>query len=211
MSNDLSERSRGPYRLLRSPSVYRAVQRALGGGEHSKSAFVRRYIRPRGTETIIDFGAGTGSIRDFLPAGVTYIAIEPNPAYCDAMARDLGPDRVTVRQGTVEALESVTQVADIVLVLAVLHHVPDREAARILAAARGALRPHGRLVTIDPCVHEGQDPVARVLAKVDRGQFVRSPDEYERLARSSFSEVLTIVQTDGLRVPYSHCILQCHA
>jgi SAM-dependent methyltransferase len=211
MHEKLSERSSGFYRVLRNPHAYSALQRALVRGSETRMSLVRRHIRPAQDSTILDFGAGTGTIRETLPASARYIAIEPNPSYCHAMRTLFGNDGSVVECGGVEALERFREAADLVLILAVLHHVDDDEARRIVKAARAALRPHGRLVTVDPCFHDKQNPVARLLARLDRGPYVRTPERYTQLVGAEFREIQMFVETNNLRVPYSHCILECNA
>jgi SAM-dependent methyltransferase len=207
--HQLSERSRGLYALLRNPRIYSTLQRVLSRGSDTQATFVQRHIRAEQSSAILDFGAGTGAIRSALPESAHYIAVEPNPHYCGAMRTTFGNDGAVIECGGVEKLEQFHEVADIVLILAVLHHVDDEEAARIISAARGALRPDGRLVTIDPCYHDRQNPVARLLARVDRGKYVRTPHQYASIAKTDFHNVQVFVETDNLRVPYSHCVLEC--
>ena len=40
---------------------------------------------------------------------------------------------------------------------------------------------------------------------------MRSPAEYERLAASVFGDVVCRVRKDLLRMPYTHCVLECEA
>jgi hypothetical protein len=47
-----------------------------------------------------------------------------------------------------------------------------------------------------------------MLAK-DRGKFVRTRDEYLRLASTRFSKVEPHLRHDLLRVPYTHLIMRC--
>ena len=56
---------------------------------------------------------------------------------------------------------------------------------------------------------EGQSSWARRFLRMDRGEYVRELDEYLRLARQMFGEVLTEVRHDFLRIPYTHLIMDC--
>jgi hypothetical protein len=49
----------------------------------------------------------------------------------------------------------------------------------------------------------------RLLLKMDRGRFVRTPDAYVRLAREVFSDVQAVICHDLLRLPYTHNIMTC--
>ena len=77
--------------------------------------------------------------------------------------------------------------------------------------AKSALKPSGVLVTLDGAFVNGQPMLARVLARLDRGLYVRAPEEYARLARAVFPNVEMQVSTDLLRIPYTHVILRCHS
>ncbi|MFO0677987.1 MAG: class I SAM-dependent methyltransferase [Polyangiaceae bacterium] len=98
---------------------------------------------------------------------------------------------------------------DVVMVSAVLHHLDDGEARRLLAMAHESLRPGGRLVTLDPCRVPGQSPVARWLMDRDRGLHVRSKDGYLGIVREVFPQVVVTLRSDLLRIPYTHVILEC--
>ena len=69
-----------------------------------------------------------------------------------------------------------------------------------------ASRPDRLYPTLTPA----QSRTARLVILADRGRYVRNPAEYERLAAPVF-EVETAVRSDLLRIPYTHCILECTA
>ncbi len=152
---------------------------------------------------VLDVGAGTGALRPLL-GECTYTALEPNPEYVATMSREMSQDGATIVQGTSRDMELLDGPFDRVLMIALLHHLDDATANTAFADAARLLVPGGRIVTLDPCFHEGQSAVARRLALMDRGANVRGVGEYGRLATSSFSSVRTFLSTDLLRVPYSH-------
>jgi SAM-dependent methyltransferase len=207
MDTKLSERSRGAYALLRIPRVYSLLQRAIGG-DHGQNRFVAEVVRPTGDARVVDFGAGTASIRRKLPAHCAYTAIEPNASYCNSIAETYDSKFTAVRCGGVETLEEFSNEFDVALVVAVLHHVDDNEARRIIQAAHTALRANGRLITLDPCFHDRQPPVARFLARVDRGPYVRTIPEYMGLAEGVFEKTSSRLEPKYLRVPYSTAIIE---
>jgi ArsR family transcriptional regulator len=65
------------------------------------------------------------------------------------------PAHVDLRQGTLEALPIGDGEVDIVLLVLVLHHVPDP--ARALAEAARVLKPGGRLIVVDMQPHDRED------------------------------------------------------
>ena len=71
------------------------------------------------------------------------------------------------------------------------------------------LRASDELHALDGTLIPGQSTIARNLVLRDRGQNIRTPEAYAGLARQAFTEVTCDIRTDMLRVPYTHCILQC--
>jgi SAM-dependent methyltransferase len=97
---------------------------------------------------------------------------------------------------------------DVVISIGVLHHLNDVDAETVFASAARVLRPEGRLVTIDGTFVKGQNPVAHLLLKMDRGRHVRGPDAYLNLARRHFPDVKASLFHDLLALPYTHCIME---
>ena len=79
----------------------------------------------------------------------------------------------------------------------------------MLSDARQLLKAQGRLITIDTAFTDRQNPIARFLAKSDRGVYVRHIDDLRELARSEFESVQVHIRTDFLRLPYTHVIMEC--
>lgn len=155
-------------------------------------------------------GCGPADILDFLPA-VDYIGFDANPKYIqEAMERY--KDRGTF------FCEVVSQVSlpidyyayfDIVLAIGVLHHLNDAEAPDLLRLAHIALKPGGRLITLDGVFTERQSPCARWIISMDRGQFVRNQSGYTNLVRQVFENLTVSIRYDMIRVPYTHIIIEC--
>jgi 2-polyprenyl-3-methyl-5-hydroxy-6-metoxy-1,4-benzoquinol methylase len=93
---------------------------------------------------------------------------------------------------------------DRVLLLGVLHHLDDSECKSLLAALQAVLKPDGFLVTFDNAFVDGQHPIARALAKSDRGRYARTPQQYRSLIETSFVVESEIIRHDLMRVPYTH-------
>lgn len=98
---------------------------------------------------------------------------------------------------------------DIVLANGIVHHLDAAEAGRLLGLGHAALVPGGRLITYDCVLVEGQHWLARWLIGRDRGRAVRSPLQYETLARSYFARVEGALLHDTLRLPYTILVMTC--
>lgn len=202
----MSHRSTGIYRIFESAAVYERFQRLLGS-DAARRRFVRDFLRPSSGARILDIGCGTGTILDYLPGDVDYVGYDLNPRYIeDARRRYSGRGRFFCAR--VEEAPEEPGGFDLVLAAAILHHLDDSAADRLIASAHRHLGPGGSLVTLDPVRHPGQSPVARLLVALDRGRRVRTPEGYRDLAAARFPSVETTLLTDLMPIPYSHFLMR---
>ena len=202
----MSHRSSGIYRLFDSAALYERVQRLLGS-ESARRRYVRDFLRPRPGMKVLDIGCGTGAILEHLPADVDYVGYDLNPRYVEA-ARRRYAGRGRFFCARVEEEPDAPGGFDLVLATAVLHHLDDAAADRLVASAHRGLRAGGCLVTLDPVVHPGQSAVARLLIALDRGRRVRTPQGYRDLVAGRFAAVEEHLLTDLAAVPYSHFVMR---
>jgi SAM-dependent methyltransferase len=166
-------------------------------------------IQPR--QRVLDIGCGPADILSRLPAGVDYCGFDTEARYIkEARLRYGNRGSFFVRSVTPDAIDDLGTF-DVVMSLGVLHHLNDRDADTVLASAAKVLRPQGRLVTVDPAYVKGQNPVAWLLLKIDRGRHVRTPAAYLEIARRHFSDPKASVIHDLLAIPYTHCIIEAQA
>lgn len=200
----MSHRTGGLFRSLEFPAVYLALQNILGGVT-ARKRFVDEYVKPFSGAKVLDAGCGTGLLLDYLPRDVDYVGFDLNPEYIDHAKRRHGARGrfICARVGELKAADGEL---DLVVALALLHHLDDDDAARLLRDAARMLRPGGAFVSIDAVFHPGQGFVSRALALADRGASVRTPEAYRRLIGQHFDDVEDRVLTDMLRVPYSHYV-----
>jgi 2-polyprenyl-3-methyl-5-hydroxy-6-metoxy-1,4-benzoquinol methylase len=193
--------------LLSHHVVYEMWSRSVGGNR-ARAFFVATHVQPRASDNVLDLGCGTGELADHLPAGTDYLGIDMSEDYImRARARLQG--RATFRVD--DAVESTKDLGQFHLAVAygLLHHLDDCQVLRLFRNVSGLLAPKGRLVTADPTFTDGQSRVRQALMRRDRGQHIRTPDAYTGLAHSTFTSVAPSVYHDLLRIPYSHCILEC--
>jgi len=193
--------------VLSHPRMYDAFQRIMGA-EQGRQRFVREFIRPTPGMRILDLGCGTAEILGALPADITYVGYDMSPAYIAAAQRRFG-NRGTFHCRALEHTEAANlQQFDLAMGIGVLHHLNDATARHFMRIARAALRPGGRIYTLDPCFAPGQNPIARFLISRDRGQHVRTPDGYLALLHGLDLEVDGTV-THQAWIPYTHWHMQC--
>lgn len=192
--------------LLDRPGAY-SLFRRLVGRDSARLAYARDHLRVRPGQRVLDLGCGPGDILAFLPE-VGYVGYDINAAYIERARRRFGHRGEFHCAAVDESLDPGTGF-DLVIAHGVLHHLEDAAARTLFRVARRALKPGGRLVTIDGCFAEGQSALARLFLSLDRGRYVRTRDAYESLARSVFDDVKSFLRHDLIRIPYTHLIMEC--
>lgn len=206
-----SERS-GLHGLLELAPVYSAFQRMISRSDAAET--IRRELYPElGTRPIrvLDIGCGPAAFwaRYRSIGNIRYVGVEPNERYVED-ARGRFPE-IELHAGTVADLAgAVSGPFDLVVLEGVLHHIDDIMAREALRFSAEHLRRGGRVVALDPVIIERQNPIARLLARMDRGRHVRSLEGYRSLAVGLFADESVSVRrlTGQLRVPYDHSVLE---
>lgn len=171
------------------------------------TAFVSDFVRPQSGAKILDIGCGPAEILSYLP-GVSYWGFDISPAYIGwAQKRNGTAGHFFCKELTSEDLESLPKF-DITLAIGVLHHLDDANAASLLELAHNALKPGGRLITVDACFTPKQNPIARHLISWDRGQNVRTSEGYTALLSKVFPEPHVEIRHRSW-IPYTHCLTEC--
>lgn len=205
-SLEVAQITSGVRAILSNPIVYSLFQRMLGAHQ-VRTWFVDEVVRPQPGMRLLDIGCGPADILDYLPA-LDYQGYDISEDYLERARKKYG-QRGEFHCGELTT-EDVARMPpfDRVIAIGVLHHLDDAVATGLLRLASQALRPGGRLITMDPVLEPGQHPIARFLVKRDRGQNVRTRDGYTALAKTVFeSPTVTIRHKSG--IPYTHCVMEC--
>lgn len=190
---------------LARPAAYQFYQQ-LGGFFSARVKAISEYLPITPTSRVIDIGCGPGHIVQHLPETIDYVGLDVD-ADSIAFARRYFRTRGSfeVRRFDADAARELGP-ADIVMMNGVMHHIPDGELSDTLAIITGALKPGGRLFTLDGAYRAGQSRIDKWLLDNDRGAYVRTADDYRRLVAAHFADVRMHVRTDLSRVPYTFAI-----
>lgn len=193
--------------ILAMPWAYRFFFYLIGGAQRS-AILVQEYVRPRAGCRILEIGCGPGTIVPYLPKS-EYVGFDASPKYIASAQARFGDRATFVCQRVSQYSLKEHSYFDIALALGIVHHLDDGEALRLFQIAYAALKPGGKLITLDGCFVEEQSAMARYVVSKDRGQYVRTKEGYLQIASQVFSNITASVRHDLLRIPYTHLILEC--
>ena len=185
--------------LLSHPTLYHYIRQVATGGMP-----FRRFIRIAGLDQpgtrVADIGCGPADLLRYFAGQATpgyYLGIDVSDRYLSAATRRAASKRVPAQfvSMDLERLSTDEQVQDrvldalreheinTVLLMGVLHHISDN-------AARDTLNLVHRLPSVRRLVTQDvvRIPSARVnnlFCDMDRGEFIRTEPEYQRLIRST--------------------------
>lgn len=166
------------------------------------------YLDLQPGEVVLDVGCGVGNMVEAIPDGARYVGIDFSGAYVKYANRHRGA-RGEFLVGDVGAIATLGLLnVDAIILFGVLHHIDDRQATRLFDDFNRVLRPGGRLLTLDPCLHPDNSAFVRSLIDIDRGKDVRDRDGYLAVTKSFAGTVDAMVFHDLIRIPYTHIALR---
>src|SRR5476651_79792 len=198
----MSQRISNLYRLVTIPAVYKGLMTALGA-ERANARLVRELYRVTPGSKVLDVGCGPASLFPYLPK-VDYTGMDLNPQHIAYANGTYGTQGRFLVGDASEDLEEEEGTFDLVIASALLHHLDDGHARRMLDRLCRLLKSGGRIVTFDNVWLEKQNLVAWSLNKLDSGLNVRFEAGYRDLVAGLPVTVEGRVYRDLLRIPYDH-------
>ena len=172
--------SRQVYRLLDRPWLYHLAGRFLApGAEGSITRRVRELFDrlPEG-RVLLDVGCGPSSWLT-RAAGKTPIGADVSRPYLAAYRQSGAPAVLASAQ----ALPFRSAGCDGVWCIGMLHHLPDPAAAQAVSELVRVTRAGGYVILLDAVTPRSvwTRPLAHWIRRMDRGKFMRTAEETERL------------------------------
>jgi len=191
-------------KFLEISSVYAKLMGFLLGA-NTYSTLVNEYIQPTTGCSVLDVGCGPATILDFLP-NVKYIGLDHNPNYIATATRKYGSKGTFICAGVDQLNDYGLKTFDRIIILGVMHHLDDAQLTQLMIALKDRLNNGGVLITFDVAFEDRQNLVAKLLAKNDRGKFVRTKEQYLEFINSAFNVEQADLRHDLLRIPYTHLL-----
>lgn len=206
----MSHVTTGIRKILESPTIYQSFQTLVGANRLYKR-FVQEILKVQENDTILDIGCGTGELLKYFPNNISYkyIGIDLNEKYIE-QARKRHKDKGTFFCGEISTTFQFDfeHKFDKIFAFALLHHLDDDIIDSMLQKVVKLLKPDGIFCTIDPTFAPNQSPIAKKIISMDRGQNVKSPENYTQTIEKVFNHVECEVLTNYINIPYNHCIIK---
>lgn len=196
-------------KFLEISSVYAKLMGFLAGANTYKT-LVDKYIQPTPGCSVLDVGCGPAAILDLLH-DVKYIGLDHNPNYIATATKKYGSKGTFICAGVDQLNDYGLKTFDRIIILGVMHHLDDAQLTQLMMSLTDRLNHGGVLITFDVAFEDKQNLIAKLLAKNDRGKFVRTKEQYLKFIEMSFKVQQADLRHDLLRVPYTHLLTRSTA
>lgn len=192
--------------ILKAAELYHIYQVA-GGFFGARVKAFNDYLDFEKVHRIFDIGCGPGHIVRHIPKHIDYIGFDTAEEYIGYANKKFKGNRKFLCENFDKSTVDKYGQPDLILMNGVLHHMDDLTACAVLSDAAQVLPDHGTFFSLDGCFTENQNFISHYLLKHDRGEFVRTPDEYKKLVKSAFSTANIAIRSDLSWIPYTFAIV----
>jgi SAM-dependent methyltransferase len=166
------------------PWVYDHIQ-TLAGQKQSLERISPRIAAIR-ADSVLDVGGGTGASRDLWPEGCRYVCLDIEMPKLKGFRSKVPGGLAVLSDATRMPIASGS--LDVVMCMAVLHHLADAMLNQVFDEALRVLRVGGHLIVLDPVLNR-ERWAGRVLWRLDRGSYPRKAEELREKLESRFKVI----------------------
>jgi 2-polyprenyl-3-methyl-5-hydroxy-6-metoxy-1,4-benzoquinol methylase len=170
----------------------------------SRIALMRRWGLSDPRLSVLDIGCGTGQLAQITEG--EYLGIDLDPQYIQNARRLHQRDNVKFECADVASVRDAGRKFDLILMIDILHHLPDASARSLLHAVAAM---SSKYVFNSEPVHapEQTNPLARWVVSHDRGRYMRSSEELRGLYQDAGLTILQHERRCTWRLPINGWIV----
>lgn len=199
-----------PRRMLALPAAYSLFSNLVNPPSR-KRRFVAEDLRVVEGERVLDIGCGPAELLGIFP-DVDYVGFDADPAYIESAQVKYAERRAEFHCAlATQANIPRPGIFDRVMAVDLLHHLDGASAKSLFELGCVALRPGGRIITLDCVRTDGNGSMAHWTISRDRGEHIRNMNGYSEIASASFGEVRPVIRSDLKRNPDARLMLECTA
>ena len=175
-------------KLLGKPTIYNMSQSAVTLGKDPIVKWLRKMVSPGREDLVLDVGCGTGKYSEVFQCN--YFGIDCSPEYID-YARKYHKGNFSVMDAS--CLEFPDKMFNYIMIVGVLHHLPDNKVAGIISEIKRVCKQGGRIIIMEPVYPTSKfNIVGYLLRRLDRGKYIRKPEQLAGMFSSFSSSEHTI-------------------
>jgi ubiquinone/menaquinone biosynthesis C-methylase UbiE len=169
------------HKIAAHPWVYDRIQSFAGQEENLDR--ISRHADAMRAQTIVDVGGGTGTSRRLWPAACRYICLDIEMPKLERFRSKVRGGLAVLSDAT--RMPIATGAVDVVMCIAVVHHLSDTMFDQVLEEALRVLKRGGRLILLDPVLNR-ERLAGRILWRLDRGSYPRTSEELRKKLEARF-------------------------
>ncbi|MFA4872439.1 MAG: class I SAM-dependent methyltransferase [Patescibacteria group bacterium] len=186
--------------LAKKPWIFNVLRNIIEFNFTKEKELIRKAFGDSAGKTILDIGCGTGTFAPLFVDDI-YYGIDLSPDYIQHAKKN---KKGTFKIMNATQLEFPDEKFDYALIMAVLHHCDSETVQQILRETRRVLKTQGKALVIEVSHSTEMDNfIFRFLRKFDKGDYIRSPQEYAQLILNNFKIDKEMTFRSGLYVYHS--------
>jgi SAM-dependent methyltransferase len=169
--------------------------------------FVKNHIKKG--HNVIDVGCGPSSILGDLPE-INYYGYDINCSHIEYAKRKY-PNKnyhffcKKLNKNEIYKLPKF----DCALLLGLVHHLNDKEFITTIRLIKNSLKKNGKILILDNLIVKNQNFISRFLIKNDKGDNIRSLNQYKIILNKYFNKIKYQVNNQTF-IPYTWLKIICH-
>lgn len=197
----------GIKKVLSIPQVYCLWQKIVGDYKLRK-IYCKDFIKAKEGDRILDIGCGPANMVEYLPENIDYVGFDDSELYIKNAKKKFPQKNYEFFSKRVNLAQDFDEKFDIIMANAILHHIDDSEAEKLISFASRNLKQGGRFITYDGCFVSNQSQIKKLLLENDRGKFVRTKEDYFKLFSKYFNNIKVSIREDLYNIPYTIIIFE---
>jgi SAM-dependent methyltransferase len=169
------------------PRLWLLFQNLVGGNTDKKRLILKTF---QGEQRVLEVGCSVGNIAEAFRSidKVSYHGVDIDCKAIGLAQRRFSnyPNFTFVCEDLVQYSQRASAKFDLIYFAGILHHVVDQEAVRLLRGAATLLEENARLLVVEPCAVNSEDPpLMRWYAnQLEQGDYLRSSAALEKIVSS---------------------------
>jgi len=185
--------------ILKHPKIYRFFQSFLANKKDNFYNILTDYLKKNYQNySIIDIGCGDAKIASFFDDSTKYVGFDISKKYIESAKKNF--PHFEFHNSDITKIKNLPFTNSVFLLIGVIHHISDKDAKNFITFLKSI--EGSTIICIDPVKIKKQHPIAKLFIKLDRGEFIRTKSEYEKI----FVNFTFFLRDNLLLLPYNHII-----